>query len=413
MGYVAAACRVYKEAVDRHPGNPTAHVNLANLLLQGGNLEEARALYERVLTQQPLHPEAHQGLGAVLAATGDRVRARRHFEMGFRGRSITTLPYRGSGRPVTLLKLVSSGGGNIPTASFLNDRIYATTVVVADYCEDPAAVPPHQVILNTIGDADICMPALERAAAIVRVSSASVVNDPLAVTRTGRACNAARMARLSNVRAPRIIEVQQALLVSDSGPSALEGLGFSYPTLLRSPGFHTGRNFVLVESEDELRSAAASLPGPELLVIEYLESRGRDGNARKYRAMIVGDRIYPLHLAVSQHWKVHYFTADMAHNPSHRFEDGAFLDDMPAVIGHRAMAGLHGIRGVLGLDYAGIDFGLDAAGNVLLFEANATMVVNPPDAGEQWDYRRRAVSRILEAVNEMILSKAAMRAPAA
>lgn len=55
---------------------------------------------------------------------------------------------------------------------------------------------------------------------------------------------------------------------------------------------------------------------------------------------------------------------------------------------------------------AGIDFGLNSDGDVLLFEANATMVVNPPDAGEQWDYRRRAVCKILDAVNAMILRKA-------
>ena len=40
----------------------------------------------------------------------------------------------------------------------------------------------------------------------------------------------------------------------------------------------------------------------------------------------------------------------------------------------------------LGLDYAGIDFGLRATGEILLFEANATMVVNPPDPGERWAY---------------------------
>lgn len=42
MGHVAAACRVYTEAIKQHPENPIGHVNLANLLLQGGSLEEAK-----------------------------------------------------------------------------------------------------------------------------------------------------------------------------------------------------------------------------------------------------------------------------------------------------------------------------------------------------------------------------------
>ena len=75
---------------------------------------------------------------------------------------------------------------------------------------------------------------------------------------------------------------------------------FTFPLLLRSPGYHTGRNFILVETAAELSTAAAGLPGDDLLVIEYLDARGRDGNARKYRVMMIGGRIYPLHLAISQ-----------------------------------------------------------------------------------------------------------------
>jgi glutathione synthase/RimK-type ligase-like ATP-grasp enzyme len=33
---------------------------------------------------------------------------------------------------------------------------------------------------------------------------------------------------------------------------------------------------------------------------------------------------------------------------------------------------------ILGLDYCGIDFGIDKKGNILLYEANSTMVINPP-----------------------------------
>jgi hypothetical protein len=183
--------------------------------------------------------------------------------------------------------------------------------------------------------------------------------------------------------------------------------GLSFPLLLRSPGFHTGRNFVLVSSIDALATAAAGLPGDELLLIEYLDARGRDGNARKYRVMIVGGEIFPLHLAISQRWKVHYFTADMADRPDHRREDADFLADMPAAIGDKAVASLGRIREELNLDYGGIDFGIGPAGDVLLFEANATMVIAEPDADKRWDYRRAPIKRIIDAVVAMIKQRAA------
>jgi Tetratricopeptide repeat len=406
MGYVAAACRVYEEATRHHPNNPTAHINLANLLLQGGKFEGARKHYEAALHVDPRHPEAHQGLGATLSATGDREGARPHFEAGFRGRFISTLPYRGAKAAVPLLKLVSSGDGNIPTGSFLDDRIFMTSVIVADFLDLSVALPPHQLIFNAIGDADLCGSALNAAVGLVRRTGTPVINHPSAVLKTARAVNAQSLGRLPHVRAPRVRSIPRVALVTTEGPSVLQSQGFGFPLLMRSPGFHTGRNFVLVNDASELPAAAASLPGDELLAIEYLDARRGNGSARKYRAMIVDGQIYPLHAAVSRQWKVHYFTADMADNPSHRSEDAAFLGNMQSVIGRKALVALGHIRDALSLDYAGVDFGLSASGELLLFEANATMVVNPPEADERWAYRRPAVRKILDAVIAMITRKA-------
>ena len=189
------------------------------------------------------------------------------------------------------------------------------------------------------------------------------------------------------------------------GAASIAKHGFAFPLLLRSPGYHTGRNFILVEQAAGLSAAAASLPGNDLLVIRYLDARGKDGNARKYRVMLVAGQIYPLHLAISANWKVHYFTSDMADKPDHRLEEANFLGDMPATLGNRAMAALERIRDALGLDYAGIDFGLSPDGDLLLFEANATMVIVPPGPDERWAYRRTAISAILDAVVAMIMQK--------
>ncbi len=390
-----------------HPANPMGHVNFANLLLRGGDLAKAREHYEIVLRLDPDHPQAHQGLGAVFSGIGDHSSAEPHFKKGFHHHSISVLPYRGAKPPMSLLLLISSANGNIPTASFLDDHIFMTSVIVADYFDLSAPLPPHQLVFNAIGDADLCRPALEAAACLTRRMGAPTINDPLAVIKTSRAANAQRLHALPGVITPRTIAVSRAVLIGSNAPTAISSHGFEYPLLLRSPGFHTGQYFVLVESAIDLPAAAAHLPGDELLMIEYLDARGNDGKSRKFRVMIIDGRIYPLHLAVSRQWKVHYFTADMADDADHRSEDAAFLSDMPAILGSRAVMALERIAGELGLDYAGIDFGLSPCGDVLLFEANATMVVNPPDSDERWAYRRPAVTRILDAVRAMILSRIA------
>lgn len=405
-GFRTAARTVYQQAVAQHPDNPKGHVNLANLLLGGGNATAARAHYEIALALDPGHPQAHQGMGAALAELGDHDGAARHRRQGYAGHFLTALPYRGTDPPRRVLLLVSAEGGDIPAATFLDDRTFASAVAVADYFDPAAALPPHRLVFNAIGDADRCRAALDAAATLVARSAAAVINHPAAVRRTGRCANAARLGALPGVASPRIDQLPRAVLAGPEGAAALAARGHSFPLLLRSPGFHTGRHFVLVETAAALAGAAQALPGGELLVIGYLDARRADGLARKYRVMIVDGRLYPLHLAVSRHWKVHYFTADMAEDAGHRAEDAAFLADMPKAIGAKAVAALERIAGVLGLDYAGIDFAIDPAGDVLLFEANATMVVNPPDPDERWAYRRGAVTAILDAVRTMMIRRA-------
>jgi glutathione synthase/RimK-type ligase-like ATP-grasp enzyme/Flp pilus assembly protein TadD len=403
MGAIDAAIRVYSEAIAQHPSNPIGHVNLANLLLRANRHPEAREHYEAALRIDPDYAPAHQGLGAVLSDLGERNAARHHFQKGFRGHAVSTLPYRGTEPPVALLQLVSSGGGNIPTAAFLDDRVFLTSVMVADYADPLAALPPHQLIFNAIGDADLCRPALDAAIRLLGRTTAPVINDPRAVMKTGRIGNAEQLGVLPGVVTPRTIAIAREILAGRAGAASVAARGFEFPLLLRSPGYHTGRNFVLVEQAGELSEAAKSLPGEELLVIEYLEARGHDGNARKYRVMMIGGRIYPLHLAISRHWKVHYFTSDMADQPEHRLEEARFLGDMASALGAKAVAALERIQAALGLDYAGVDFALASDGEVLLFEANATMVIVAPNADERWAYRRAAVERILAAVTAMIM----------
>ncbi len=140
--------------------------------------------------------------------------------------------------------------------------------------------------------------------------------------------------------------------------------------------------------------------------MQYLDARGPNGKFRKYRVMMIDGRLYPLHCAVSHHWKIHHFSAEMEDYPEHRAEDAAFLGDMPAVLGPRVMAALEAIQAVLSLDYGGIDFGVYADGDLLLFEANAAMVILPTVEDARWDYRRPAVERVGRAVHRLLVARA-------
>jgi hypothetical protein len=406
-GYKDAARSLFGEAVRHHPNNPTGHVNLANLLFLSGEPDQARVHFEIALRIDPDHIHAHRGMGNLLAEEGDVAGARRHRDQAFKDHFQTTLPYRGDGPPISVLLLISAAGGNIPTSPLLDDRTFQTTVLVAEYADPNMPLPHHDLIFNGIGDADLCMEALEAADRLLQRTDRPVINRPRAVLRTGRASNVARLGGLPNVIAPRMVSVPRSLLAGAEARAAIAQGGFVFPFLVRAPGFHTGRHFVRVENLQEMAAAVAQFPGDEFWLIDQLDARDSDGFFRKLRVMIIDRKIYPLHLAISRNWKIHYFKADMADSPENRRVDEAFLNDMPRFIGPRGMAALERINAALDLDYGGIDFAVNAEGDILLFEANATMVMVPLSNDKKWDYRRPAFDAVFAAIRTMLMERAA------
>jgi hypothetical protein len=383
-----------------------SQVNYANILRRDGELEQARAHYALALRADPDYWQAHLGISTVLADQGRTSPAAMHRRAAFRGRSVIPLTYRGEQAPVTVLELVAIGPGNTRFKNFLSDRVFRRYLVATEFYQQSTPLPPHQLVVNSIGDADAAPEALKGAQNLLAHTAAPVINQPAAVLATGRCAIARRLAGLPGVVTANTVSLSRHVLAASDAAATLAGHGFTFPLLLRSPGFHQGEHFERVESPTALPSVLAALPGSNLTVMQFLDARGRDGKTRKYRAMMIGGRLYPLHAAISHLWKIHYFSAEMADHPQHRLEDAAFLEDMPGVLGPRAMVALQAIQDVLGLDYGGIDFGLNEEGDVLLFEANATMAVIPPAPDRRWDYRRPAVARICAAVHVMLIEKA-------
>jgi hypothetical protein len=399
------AFAIFLESVQRFPDNATAHSNLAFVFLRAGALDEARGEYETALRLDRNHADAKRGLAAVLTQSG-KTSAEELRAVAGSDDAISVVPYRGLGKPVSVLALVSLGSGNIHLERLLDDRTFAVTKLVVELFAAGRSLPSCDVIFNAIGDADGCAEALVLAARIVEGKPEEVVlNQPERVLRTTRLGNAERLRDLAGVMTPRTRLFERRELATTDAASVLEGAGFRFPLLLRSPGHHTGHHFLSIERPDDVASAIPSLPGESLYAIEYVDFRSDDGKFRKYRVMFVDGQLFPLHLAVSQNWMVHYFSADMTNVPEHRAEDERFLSDMNATLGDEAVQTLERIAQTLGLDYAGIDFALGVDGRVVIFETNATMVVVQPGEDERWTYRRAPVQRVIDATRQMVLSR--------
>ena len=418
-GHRRAAQTVFAQAVARHPIDPASRVNLGRFLFEESEQLEAREQPEEALVLQhaarehfehalrtcPGFEKAHEGLAYVLQRLGDKEGAAIHRRQAFQNRYIIPVPYCGRGMPLVVLKLVSTLGGNVKLQRFLDPRFFQTHIILPEFYDRRTPLPEHHLMVNAIGDAEISRPALEASRAVLALSHAPIINPPAAVLATTRSHNALRLSAIPGVVTPRTATLPRASLTGTAAVPTLSARGFEFPLLLRAPGFHTGLHFLRVDCREALSEALDKLPGQELLVMQYLDARGGDGKTRKYRVMFIGGQMYPLHVAISSHWKIHYFTAEMAESAENRAEDAGFLENMPKAIGSLAVQALQRIQSMLGLDYGGIDFGLDREGRVLLFEANATMVVNPPERDERWRYRFAPWQRIHLAVQTMLVER--------
>ena len=346
---------IFARMVERHPTAAAAQSALGSVLIEIGDLGGARDAFAAALRINPAQRKAWCGLGVVFERTGDLTAADHAWRQAFHAGGPAISRYRGDGEPVRVLLLWSAIDGNIPIRNIFDDRIFEWATLFVESYREGMALPPHAVVFNAVGNADLPTRALDKVEEVLQATSAPVINHPSRVRQTGRSAIARRLRGLPGVVTPQIAAVRRAdLLAADD---------LTFPVLVRSPGFHTGEHFVRVDEAQALPHAIASLPGEELLLIEYIDTRGADGLFCKYRVLTIDGRLYPQHLAGSRDWKVHYVTAE------HQVE--------APTLGGDVLDALERAAQVLGLDYGGIDFGIDAAGRAVIFEANPTMRVMP------------------------------------
>jgi len=402
LGQLDNALTYYRRALEIKPDYAQVYFNLGYILLDQGDLVAAEKYFNLALEKEPDLTQAHQGLACVFQRYGNDELSRYHRDRGFGNQPLSTVPCQGGGTPIQLLVLGSALEGNLPWRFLIDRNTFQTIILAVEYFDERLPLPQHQLILNAIGDADICQQGLEIATRLVERSQSRVANHPQAVLQTGRLINAQRLCSIPGVITPRMVLLAKKELDSGKVGEMLANAGFDFPLLLRPPGFHRGNYFVCVDSYEAMISALEKLPGEYVLTIEHLDSRSADGLFRKYRALSINGSLYPIHMAISTQWMVHYFSSDMDKNEHYREEEQAFLNDFAAFLGADVMAALEKISKMLGLDYCGIDFGIDKNGNVLLFEANSTMLINQLSDEKQWDYRRTAINNALGAAKNML-----------
>jgi glutathione synthase/RimK-type ligase-like ATP-grasp enzyme/Tfp pilus assembly protein PilF len=404
----AAAAGVAAEALEKN--EPLLLYNLATGYFLHGHSKLAEKWYRATLLLDPNLAMAHENLAAILTDSGRPDEAAEHLERAYRQQWIfvepATLPR------ASVLLTCAAGLGNVPIRDLLPIERFTRVKCIVEYAkaDELANLPDHQVVFNVIGDADCRAANHPDLRAVLHASGKPVINDPTAVAHTRRDRLPGLLEGIEGVVVPAVFRLDSMPATDAQLAATLAESAAKFPVILRPAKAHGGQGVALVNRPEDAASWFRSTRFPDergaVYVTAFHQNRAADGYFRKYRVLYVDGRAYPYHLAISRHWLVHYFSAEMGSEPWKLAEERHFLEEPQNALGTPVWRAVEDIGRALDLDYAGIDFTITPRGSLLVFEANATMLVHLEQGDGVFAYKNVHVHKILDAFQAMVVKRA-------
>ena len=262
---------------------------------------------------------------------------------------------------------------------------------------DPKRYP---VVLNLCTDPDQHPRTLERIGKLLRGFKGRLINKPEAVLRTTRDQVARRLSGIDGLYVPKIVRLRNPK--PGAASVASQKAGQSYPLIVRRAGTHMGKVIGVVNDAAELDAAAVG--EGEFFLIEFVDFRSDDGLYRKYRLWSFGGRTVFRHLVVTDNWNVHVSERlrFMLDRPDLMDEEKRLLTRLDGNFPSTVHATFDAVKKKIGLDFFGMDFGFGRDGQMILFEANATMNFFPLFANPRFAYLEKILQPAQEALRMMV-----------
>jgi len=255
-------------------------------------------------------------------------------------------------------------------------------------------VPDHDVAMVAIGESLLGAPLLRMLNSVVEHWPRSILNSPSNILKCARDHLASLFANVSG------------LLVSNNRRIGRDDLlGLSFPYLIRPIESHAGKGFETIENTSMLQSYLVQQQDAEFYVSDFIDYRSADGFYRKYRIALIDKQPYLCHMAVSDHWMVHYMSAGMELSAEKRAEEEGAFRTFPSDFSQRHQVALSTIADRLGLDYVVLDCGEMPDGRLVLFEADSRGWVHSVDPSDIFPYKSMYMKKVFEAFQTLVIDK--------
>lgn len=323
-------------------------------------------------------------------------------------RSFATV--HGDGTGPRILAFMAPGGfmANTPVDFLLSGSDAVLWQVYLDAADtELPALPPHDAALLAVGEATGHRPLLARFETLARAYPGRILNGrPERIAALTRDGVAAMFADIEGVLCPSTVRAERPALarVANGAPLSDLGAGLRWPLVLRPAGGHAGAGMRRLSGPGALADALAECPGQAFFAAPFINYRDRNGLFTKSRVVLVDGRPYPVHLAQSEDWIVHYLSSGMLTHAGRRAVEAAWFEDFDTGFARRHAGALAAMQERIGLDYWGIDCAELADGRLLVFEADTAMIVHDMDDRELFSYKCRPMARLFAAFQALAVA---------
>ncbi|MDK7585768.1 hypothetical protein QP575_08055 [Alcaligenes faecalis subsp. phenolicus] len=263
------------------------------------------------------------------------------------------------------------------------------------------------IVFNNISDPERCRSALENAKKICEEINAPVINSPESVMAASREGNYEKIGSSDFIKFPISVKLKSSKAkINGRIARVIKENNISLPIIARVSGFQAGKHMKLVNDPVKYDFSEfdgfVKNEGRDIYVIQYFDTYFEDERIpggklyKKYRAFMVGGKIFPVHLFVANNdFNVH------RRNSVGLMRDNSWLIDMEkdycsdpeGHIGIELWKELEKTMVKTGLDYQGVDFSVyedKGVRKIVIFEINSAMrnsmlsLVDRPHTQKSW-----------------------------
>ena len=387
--------------------NPISFMGIASLMRKvAGGMDLLQAI--NLTAYDPDDANMLMGMAVFFLVTGNKAMADELQLKALQRQQIYCLSAGRTPEALRLLVIMRPGDmtDNTPVDFLVESLdVVLMTLYIAIHLPLPPSLPEHDVLFIAIAQSDQNQPLLQQIQIHLHHAPSPTLNFPERIDRLSRQDVSAVLSDIPELQVPRTLRctrlaLQRVCLGIDSITSLLPDGDF--PVIVRPLQSQGGTGLARIADTDALHAYLERMAENAFYLSRFVDYRSGDGFYRKYRIAFVEGVAYACHLAIADHWMVHYKTSGMADDLAKRQEEAHFLQHFDDEFGQRHARALRLIATRLGMDYLVMDCAEAIDGSLLFFEADNVGFVHASDDAVLFAYKQAPMAKVFMAFDAML-----------